>query len=242
MTEVRAEDPETKSTTARSATAPGEAEAIPVADATQAADASALERVGRGESEALGEIFDRHASVMLGLARRILGNTSDAEDLIHDVFVEVARKAGTYDPERSRVRSWLLMRVRSRAIDRLRTFEVARRAHRMEQLNLESNHALEVVDPGELSEDARRARDAMRYLTANQLVIVERAYFHGESLREISEALSIPLGTVKSRLAAALERLRGIISQAASHASETSTSGTPGGNGVIDRAAPCGGG
>ena len=90
-------------------------------------DRKLMEGVRTGDRTALAELYDRHASGMLGLAVRILGDRGDAEDLIHDVFLESWKKAGSYAAERGSARAWLLMRVRSRAIDRVRSLTVARR-------------------------------------------------------------------------------------------------------------------
>ena len=91
------------------------------------ADARLMQALARRDERALAELYDRHAPTMLGVALRILKNRQDAEDLRHDVFFEAWRRAGEYDPARGTVRSWLLLRVRSRGIDRLRSLDAARR-------------------------------------------------------------------------------------------------------------------
>lgn len=169
-----------------------------------------LARVASGDTDALGELFDAQAPAMLGVALRILGNRQDAEDLVHDVFIEVVHKAERYDPRRGRVRSWLLMRVRSRSIDRLRSLAVARKfgmaAGTPEELP-ETPDVAQAPNQENMA-DAIRARAALARLSGDQHAIVELAYFEGLSLREIAERKEIPLGTVKSRLAAALTTLR----------------------------------
>src|SRR5262245_39452125 len=73
-----------------------------------------------GDASALARLYDRYAPPLLSAGERILKNRRDAEDLLHDVFVEVWQQAGDYDPSRGSVKSWLFLRMRSRAIDRLR--------------------------------------------------------------------------------------------------------------------------
>jgi RNA polymerase sigma-70 factor (ECF subfamily) len=178
-------------------------------------DCRVIVRIANGDVEALGQLFDRHASIMLGVAYRVLRNRDDAEDLVHDVFIEVSRKASTYDQSRSKVRTWLLMRVRSRAIDRLRTLEVARRANRAEPREREIISLRSGTTTQEISADGRRARAAMARLTPHQFQVIELAYFGGRTLSEISADQQIPIGTVKSRLAAALAALRSLLSDEA---------------------------
>ncbi len=126
----------------------------------------------------------------------------DAEDLLHDVFLEVWQKAKDFDADRGTVRTWLLLRVRSRAIDRIRMLTTAR------------NHAMIKSDPEPTGDEPSQAaernltRQALTGLSEIQRTVVELSYFEGLSCREIAERCRIPVGTVKSRLAAALTKLR----------------------------------
>src|SRR5437870_4220530 len=86
-----------------------------VADAT--ADAELVSAMARGDTDALGMLYDRHAGHMLSLAKRIVATSAAAEDIVQDVFLEAWKKAKSYDAERGGVRSWLLLRTRSRCID-----------------------------------------------------------------------------------------------------------------------------
>jgi RNA polymerase sigma-70 factor, ECF subfamily len=168
-------------------------------------DAQLVAAMARGERAALAALYDRYASLLLGAAYHVLRNRRDAEDLLHDVLLECWNKAATYEARRGSVRSWLLVRVRSRALDRVRSLAVARR------------HAAAPPAPEEapLAGDALRAADGGRAIRAlgalpeAQRSIVELCFFQGLGCAEIAKQLGIPVGTVKSRLARAVERLRG---------------------------------
>lgn len=135
----------------------------------------------------------------------MLGGRREAEDLVHDVFLEAWRRADGYDPVRGTVRAWLLVRLRSRALDR-------HRAERREPASLDGVGRLdEQVADGEdpaLAPDRAAVRRALQTLSREQRAILELSYFQGLSSSEIALHTGTPLGTVKSRMANALARLR----------------------------------
>jgi RNA polymerase sigma-70 factor (ECF subfamily) len=159
----------------------------------------------RGDREALGALYDRYAGLLLGVALRMLDERREAEDLVHDVFLEAWQKAATYDAARGSVRAWLLLRMRSRCLDRLKSAQ--------ERLT----RALGDLDPparrspslgGGDESDAAKVRAGLSTLPTEQRQVLELSYFAGLSGSEISSQLGVPLGTVKSRAAAALDKLR----------------------------------
>jgi len=159
-----------------------------------------------GDNHAIAQLYDRYAPTLLAVASRMLGNKHSAEDLVHDVFIEVCRRASDYSPERGTVRTWLLMRLRSRAIDRLRS------AARRRLVSSEESPVAEMVETNneEVDNVPDRAivRAAIDDLPDAQKRVLESAYFKGMSASEIAEQEDVPIGTVKSRLAAALRKLR----------------------------------
>lgn len=171
-------------------------------------DLRLIEGVRRGDHGALADLYGQHAAVMLGLAVRILRDRNDAEDLVHDVFLEAWRKADAYVAQRGSVRAWLLLRVRSRAIDRVRSLAVARRHAALERAQAPDPAVTGSPEDPSLSPDQRRAYAALRALPEAQRIVVELAYFQGLSCSEIATREEAPLGTVKSRLAAGMRRLR----------------------------------
>jgi RNA polymerase sigma-70 factor (ECF subfamily) len=168
-------------------------------------DAELVRRVAAGDRKALSALYDRYASPLLGLGLRVLGVRSEAEDLLHDVFLEVWKRAGDYDPARGTVRAWLCLRMRSRALDRQKSPRVSRAVawDDARQNETEAPHQ----DPG-LRMERERVRAALASLSTDQREVVELCYFAGLSTQEAAEKLSCPVGTVKSRLSAARERLR----------------------------------
>ena len=132
---------------------------------------------------------------------RIVRERREAEDLLHDVFLEAWRSAKDFDPKRGRVRTWLAIRMRSRALDHQKSARVSRNA---------GDAGLEVVpDDGErTSPDHARVRDVLAEIGTDQRRVLTLAYFEGLSCAEIAKRIAIPIGTVKSRLAAGLQRLR----------------------------------
>lgn len=164
-------------------------------------DAGLVAAMANGDRGAMATLYTRHASVLLGLAIRIVRERREAEDLLHDVFLEAWRSAKDFDPKRGRVRTWLAIRMRSRALDHQKSARVSRNA---------GDGGLELlVDDSEVaSPDCARVRVALAALGDDQRRVIELAYFEGLSCTEIAERIAIPVGTVKSRVAAGLERLR----------------------------------
>lgn len=170
-------------------------------------DVELLRKVAQGDRQALGRLYDRHASAMRALGERIIGRQRELEDLVHDVFLEAWRMSGDYDPGRSSVRTWLFVRMRSRCLDRVRSHDYSRTDPLPE---VEPNHG----DSDRGAEATERALDGARVwalldaLPESQRQVLELGYFAGLSFQEIANELGIPLGTVKSRVGAAMLKLR----------------------------------
>jgi RNA polymerase sigma-70 factor (ECF subfamily) len=176
---------------------------VMIADASL--DLSDLLALAEGDRSALGRLYDRHAPLLLALGEKILRSRREAEDLLHDVFVEAWKHAGDYDPERGSVTTWLRLRMRSRAIDRVRSARLAR-ATPLEEArgHTGDDHP---SDP-EAAANGHRLRDALSSLPNEQATVLMLGYFEGLSSSEIADRCGIPLGTVKSRVAAAMNKLR----------------------------------
>lgn len=174
---------------------------------SQDADRASLDSLVEGDQTALASLYDRHADAMLAVAFRILRNRRDAEDLLHDVFLEAWRRSSSYDARRGSVRGWLLLRVRSRSIDRLRQLSTSRQ-HAMAS----AAHPEDTLVPRHAAPDRRadhvRANRALETLPDEQRIVMELAYFEGLTCREVALRCGIPIGTVKSRMSTAVAKLR----------------------------------
>lgn len=171
---------------------------LPTDDADDEALVAAM---AAGDRRALATLYERHSALLLGLALRIVREKREAEDLLHDVFLEAWRSAKDFDPRRGRVRTWLAVRMRSRALDLQKSARVSRNTG-------DAGLDLVVDDSEGGNPDHGRVRNALRGLGQDQRRVLELAYFEGLSCTEIAARVAIPVGTVKSRIAAGLERLR----------------------------------
>src|SRR6266567_873020 len=97
-------------------------------DGDDAEDAALVVAMANGDRGALAKLYARHSALLLGLALRIVRERREAEDLLHDVFLEAWRQARHFDPKRGRVRTWLAIRMRSRALDHQKSARVSRNA------------------------------------------------------------------------------------------------------------------
>lgn len=166
-----------------------------------AEDEALVVAMAGGDRTALAALYERHSGLLLGLALRIVREKREAEDLLHDVFLEAWRSAKDFDPKRGRARTWLAIRMRSRALDLQKSARVSRNTG---DAGLDA-----MVDEAEgTSPDHGRIRTALAALGQDQRKVLELAYFEGLSCTEIAERIAIPVGTVKSRIAAGLDRLR----------------------------------
>ena len=164
-------------------------------------------RLAAGDDHALAEVFDALGHSVYGSALRVLGDNSAAQDVVQDVFVELWRHPGRYDPAAGTLRTYLSVLARHRAVDLVRSElrRVARqeRSYRLTRASLVPDVGDEVL----VAETAGLVRSAVRLLPASQRQVVELAYFAGLTCREVAQAVGIPEGTAKSRLRLALAKL-----------------------------------
>jgi len=171
--------------------------------------------VQRGDARAFEALYDRHGTAAFSLAYRIAGNRSAAEDIVQEAFLSVWRSAVRYEPERGNLRSWLLSVVHNRAIDWLRR-SMQHERRRVDAEGIEERKAAPDLTDAEAfrRDEAHAVRAVMERLPADQLRVVELAYFGGFTHSQIADMLGMPLGTIKGRMRLALDKMRDALAEA----------------------------
>jgi len=172
-------------------------------------DRTLVSEMADGRQEAMAELYDRFAPMLLGLARKVLKSQEDAEEVLQEALVHAWNRAAQYDASRSSVSTWLVMITRSRAIDRLRSRKVSDRTVAEVQRESTPTHASAEGASRVLHDERRqRVRQELVQIPDEQRQILELAFFGGLTQREIAEQTGIPLGTVKTRTLLAMKKLR----------------------------------
>jgi RNA polymerase sigma-70 factor (ECF subfamily) len=173
-------------------------------------DLELVRRVAMRETGAFEELYRRYAAAAFGVALRILRHRFLAQDVVHDAFVAVWNAPEAYDPSRGPFRTFLLSLVHHRAVDAVRREERLReRERRANPSAPPGEDVLEVVvEEAALADRRRQVREALDGLPADQRRLLELMYFKGWTQARIAEEEGIPIGTVKSRVFAAMRRLR----------------------------------
>ena len=174
-------------------------------------DAALVRAMAAGDDRALGALYDRWQGIVHGVVARILRQPNDIEDVVEETFWQAWRQASRFYPARGAVQTWLLTIARSRALDR------ARALRRRRETPIEGDDGEVVVqqvapdDPGLDTEAAERRRivtAALAQLPPEQREALELGYYGGLSQSEIAERTGQPLGTVKTRMRLAMQKLR----------------------------------
>lgn len=176
-------------------------------DLREASDAALVVAIGRWRHDALAEAFRRHSGAVLALARRILNDTSRAEEIVQEVFLRLWNAPERFDPSRGSLRSYLLAHAHGRAVDALRSDSSRRRREEREAQRaaiLSYDIEREVGDVIV----AEHVREAVAALAPGEREAIELAYFGGHTYREVAELLDEPEGTIKTRIRTGMRRLR----------------------------------
>jgi RNA polymerase sigma-70 factor (ECF subfamily) len=179
------------------------------------ADAELVRRMRSRDERALGTFYDRWFPVVNGVVSRMLESPDDVEDVVEETFWQAWRQAERFDAERGSAPTWLLTIARSRALDRLRSRRRLREDPLVDAVSAEADTSAPMPaapsDPLADAEHAERSqivRAALADLPTEQREALELGYFGGLSQSEIAEQTGLPLGTIKTRMRLALQKLR----------------------------------
>ena len=174
-------------------------------------DVELISLIAQSQEEALNQLYDRYNRLVFSLALAIIDDRATAEEITLDVFMRVWQKAGTYRADQAKVSTWLTHIARHHAIDVLR-----RRAVRADQYAVDLEDALpqqkasedDPQESAELAQQRQRVQAALNHLPQDQKQALILAYFNGYTQSEIADMLKQPLGTIKTRLRLAMQKLR----------------------------------
>jgi RNA polymerase sigma-70 factor (ECF subfamily) len=167
-----------------------------------------LRRVARGDEASFAPLYDAVSARVYGLARRVVRDPAQAEEVAQEALVEVWRTAARYDPERGSATSWILTITHRRAVDRVRSAQAgAERERRVAVSHVETPYD-DVVEEVAASLEQQQVRRCLEGLTDLQREALTLAYYGGYTYREVAEKLDAALPTIKTRMRDGLIRLR----------------------------------
>src|SRR5262245_25631974 len=162
-----------------------------------------IERIQSGDETAMTDMYDRYSGIVYGVALRILGNATAAEDVLQEVFLQLWRNPQAFDANRGKLPAWLAVIARNRAIDHLRKRPLE---DNIEELPISTGVNLENEAAQRLAVD--KIRGVLAQLPQEQRRALEMAFFEGMTHTEIAAKSGEPLGTIKTRIRTGLLVLR----------------------------------
>jgi RNA polymerase sigma-70 factor, ECF subfamily len=174
-------------------------------------DVTLLQWMAQDRTEALGALYDRYKRLVFSLALNVVGDDATADEITLNVFMRLWQQAAAYREEKARVTTWITMITRHLAIDELRRQRARPEAYSADWLEpgvLPPTKGRPIEESVELTLLRQRVRVAVTQLPPDQRQALAMAYFRGLTHPQIAEALQQPLGTVKTRIRLAMQKLR----------------------------------
>ena len=176
-------------------------------------DAQLVTAVARYSEVALAEVYRRHGGAVYGLARRVLNNESEAQDVTQEVFLRLWNQPDRFDPGRGSLRAFLLAQSHARAVDAIRSLN-ARRAREAKDAQRTASAEYDVSHEAWDLALADKVSGALADLPKDERRAIELAYFDGRTYVEVAELLDTPEGTIKSRIRNGMRRMRATLVEA----------------------------
>lgn len=167
-----------------------------------------MEKVGHGDKDAFAVLYDAVASMVFGIAVKVVRDRSQSEEVAQEVMIDLWRQAARYRPEQGSVMTWVATIAHRRAVDRVRSAQASADREHANAVRDQVRPFDAVAEQVETRLDSEQVRRCMRGLTELQRQAVTLAYYRGLTYREVAEALRAPLPTVKTRMRDGLIRLR----------------------------------
>lgn len=164
-----------------------------------------LKKIKQGSRDSFNQFYEMHQSFIFHIAFKFVGNKQEAEDICHDVFLEVFQNIKQYDAERGSVRAWLAVKTKSRSLDRLRKKRPLL-VNKLEEIKVGQETGADVQVIQSLEKDV--ILKALEELPEKQRKAIYLSYFQGETHKEIASEMNRPLGSVKSFIRYGLNNLR----------------------------------
>jgi RNA polymerase sigma-70 factor (ECF subfamily) len=173
----------------------------------------ALVRTGQEDRAALQDVYRLTSAKLFGICLRICGERSAAEDVLHEVYITIWKRAGAYEPGRASPISWLATIARNKAIDWVRA-RGARPSHPIEEAALVADISPDQREIAERDQESQRLHDCLDALDERARDAIRTAFFDGVTYAELAERKNVPLGTMKSIMRRGLLQLRGCVGDA----------------------------
>jgi RNA polymerase sigma-70 factor (ECF subfamily) len=187
-----------------------------VAEYQELEDRRLIQRTALGDKEALEELYTRYSTGVYSLARFMLRHEALAEEATQDIFLNIWLKASSYNPDRGEPRAWIMSVAHHKIVDIIRSRRrniAVTDPKEYETLDLLPSGQMATDEEAELNLERERIREALSALPPAQREVIVLAYYEGYSQSEIAQKLNQPLGTVKTRVRLAMQKLRAQLEQ-----------------------------